>query len=519
MDALFDPVLSAGLCGEGAAGRTYDTATQSFGVSGTAPSELAKNYYAYGGDDGEDGSDQKRQVRHVTEKLLVAAVPPGMKAEEEGASEQTRQTHHDTYTGLIDVITGQPLHGTRFYGLTGEIYEGPFHPSPHPQFAGKRHGRDAVVQNLWLPDDHSGGQVPVGIGLVQNRTISNDGDGSADASDTTDRQSNVHVGPSHKFFGTYEDDQPHHGTLITNGHRRKEIYHGPLKNYRPHTDRRKDQIPIGNVPFNALEEASIKFRSSDNTAIQEPRISAVCDAEARTKEVEEDRSSGTLARPDGYRYEGEFKMGHPEGKGVEAGPLTTFDSDKRWAREGTGGEAGLEIDAEGGGGIAATDGSEEKIGRGVYRGQYMGGLHHGIGTYSFYVDAEPGKDYNPNRFLRGSNTVDSSDNLVGGRDGENDDQDGADEDVVMQDEDDFMYSRPTAKMKVMVKRPMKAKMMPVPRPFETLSWIQFRRPQSLLLDWSVLSARWIQTTKMKAAPTVREKRNRPRIHFHLHKVV
>jgi len=84
MDALFDPVLSAGLCGEGAAGRTYDTATQSFGVSGVAPSELAKNYYAYGGgdDDGEDGSDQKRQVRHVTDKMMVAAVPRGMKAEE-----------------------------------------------------------------------------------------------------------------------------------------------------------------------------------------------------------------------------------------------------------------------------------------------------------------------------------------------------------------------------------------------------------------------------------------------------
>ena len=441
MDALFDPVLSAGLCGEGAAGRTYDTATQSFGVSGTAPSELAKNYYAYGGDDdGEDGSDQKRQVRHVTDKMLVAAVPPGMKAEEEGASEQPRQTHHDTFTGLIDVITGQPLHGTRFYALTGEIYEGPFHPNPHPQFAGKRHGGDAVVQNLWLPDEHSGGQVPVGIGLIQNRTKSNDGDGSVDASDTTDRQSNVHVGPSHKFFGTYENDQPHHGTLITNGHRRKEIYHGPLKNYRPHTDRRKDQIPIGNVPFNALEEASVKFRSSDSTVIQEPR-GAVDDSETRTKEVEEDRSSGTLARPDGFRYEGEFKTGHPEGKGVEVGPLTAFDLDKRWARESAGGEAGLESDAVGGGGIAVTDSSEEKKGRGVYRGQYMGGLHHGIGTYSFYVDAEPGKDYNPNRFLRGSNTVDSSDDLVGGLDGENDDQDNADEDVVIQDEDDFMYSK------------------------------------------------------------------------------
>ena len=34
MDALYDPVLSAGLCGEGAAGRTYDVATQSFGTVG-----------------------------------------------------------------------------------------------------------------------------------------------------------------------------------------------------------------------------------------------------------------------------------------------------------------------------------------------------------------------------------------------------------------------------------------------------------------------------------------------------
>ena len=82
----------------------------------------------------------------------------------------------------------------------------------------------------------------------------------------------------------------------------------------------------------------------------------------------------------------------------------------------------------------------------------MGGLHHGIGTYSFYVDAEPGKDYNPARFVRGSNTVDSADLLddgidengegkQNGNDAEDEAGEDADEDVVIQDEDDFMYSK------------------------------------------------------------------------------
>jgi len=470
MDALFDPVLSAGLCGEGAAGRTYDTATQSFGVGGEAPGELAKNYYAYDDDDDDDGGDQKRQVRHVTDKMLAAAAPLGMLTTQKttqkgGASEQHQvqqhQTRHDTFTGLIDVITGQPLHGTRYYALTGEIYEGPFHPNPHPQNAGKRHGRDAVVQNLWLPDEHGGGLVPLGIGLVQNRgTKRNDNNDDDTDTDTTGRSSSVSVrqSQSHKFFGTYHNDQPHHGTLITHGPSRKEIYHGPLRNYRPHTDRPRDQIPTGNVPYNALEEANHKFRSGSGGIELLVASSSPDGAQAKVKEASEaeDRSTGTLARPDGYRYEGDFKMGHPEGKGVEVGSLTTFDLEGRWGNDNAieeDGSAECGDDDNDDDVCAPAESSNNQTtekGRGVYRGQYMGGLHHGIGTYSFYVDAEPGKDYNPNRFVRGSNTVDSTDNLLDGFDengkGEQTGNDAEEveedaEDVVIQDEDDFMYSK------------------------------------------------------------------------------
>lgn len=50
------------------------------------------------------------------------------------AKRVTKQCRNgDLFTGLVDAITGEPLHGRRVYVSTGEIYEGPFHNN-------KRHG-------------------------------------------------------------------------------------------------------------------------------------------------------------------------------------------------------------------------------------------------------------------------------------------------------------------------------------------------------------------------------------------
>lgn len=96
----------------------------------------------------------------------------------------------DIFTGIIDGVTGEPLYGVRHYAVSGELYEGKFLHS-------KRHGDSAIVKNIHIPPPRE--TLPSEIeelACVQNPLTN-----------LSFERAN--------FFGTYSNDEPSHGTLVT----------------------------------------------------------------------------------------------------------------------------------------------------------------------------------------------------------------------------------------------------------------------------------------------------------------
>lgn len=85
-------------------------------------------------------SSSSASVRYVTGKALPAQHPIGVTGGgsfELGEGGPKSQPLFDTFTGIIDGISGEILHGTREYVLTGEVYEGAF-------CNGLRHGKQIL---------------------------------------------------------------------------------------------------------------------------------------------------------------------------------------------------------------------------------------------------------------------------------------------------------------------------------------------------------------------------------------
>mmetsp|Transcript_18964 Transcript_18964/g.31439 ORF Transcript_18964/g.31439 Transcript_18964/m.31439 type:complete len:897 (+) Transcript_18964:125-2815(+) len=136
-------------------------------------------------------------VRQVTEKRLPARGITGCIVHDK----------FDIFTGIIDLVTGEPLHGVRHYSLTGELYEGKFRSH------GLRHGDGAIVKNITLPPPREA--IPELMGEFVN-------------------VDSPHSNLSYKranFFGTYVNDEPSFGTLVTDtysyrGHFVRGRFHG-----------------------------------------------------------------------------------------------------------------------------------------------------------------------------------------------------------------------------------------------------------------------------------------------------
>jgi len=135
-------------------------------------------------------------VRIIENKLIPAKHPPNAIG---GGSHILDPTNHmnkvvlcDTFSGIIDGISGDILHGTRSYILTGEEYEGPFCNN-------LRDGEGAIVKNVYLP-------------FIRSKVVPNE---------------------VPRFYGTYRNDSPYNGTLIIPG---CYTYHGPFLNSFPHGD-------------------------------------------------------------------------------------------------------------------------------------------------------------------------------------------------------------------------------------------------------------------------------------------
>mmetsp|Transcript_12323 Transcript_12323/g.17190 ORF Transcript_12323/g.17190 Transcript_12323/m.17190 type:complete len:342 (-) Transcript_12323:27-1052(-) len=137
-------------------------------------------------------------VRHVTEKRIPAKPPKMSGAKQENSNTDKETTNFDIFTGIIDGVTGEPLNGTRQYVLTGEHYEGPF------AFDGLRHGEGAIVRKVYLPY-----MFDPSFRSFDNKFLSF---------------------TTANFFGTYQNDEPVHGTLATD----MFTYRGPFKDYLFH---------------------------------------------------------------------------------------------------------------------------------------------------------------------------------------------------------------------------------------------------------------------------------------------
>jgi len=110
----------------------------------------------------------------------------------------------DTFTGIIDGVTGEPLHGVRHYSLTGEEYEGKF------KFNGIRHGEDAIVKNIALPPPRE---------VFPDLLV--------DSLEDSGRNNQQEAGSGKaNFFGTYKNDEPSSGNLVTGTY----IYRGSFVN-------------------------------------------------------------------------------------------------------------------------------------------------------------------------------------------------------------------------------------------------------------------------------------------------
>ncbi len=136
-------------------------------------------------------------VRYVEDKLIPAAHPTDVVGG--GSFEITRgQPLSDRFTGMIDAVTGELVHGKRFYVLTGETYEGPF-------CAGNlRHGDGAIVKNLYLPRYS-----------IENTSLPS-------------------ISSESQFYGSFMNDKPHYGSLVVSSQGLGFTYHGPFSQSKPH---------------------------------------------------------------------------------------------------------------------------------------------------------------------------------------------------------------------------------------------------------------------------------------------
>jgi len=225
-------------------------------------------------------------VKHVSSKKLPAAHPPRVVGggTHHLTSSNEREEICDTFTGIMDAITGEPLNGTRYYVLTGEIYEGPF------AYGGRRHGEGAIVRNVYRPPAPSISTLIKKKGRSSSFDYSDEEDMAGDEEEELWKKlkdqtlteprpttNELTTESNAKFYGSYQNDQPAHGTLVTSTH----TYRGPFHNHLYHGD------------------------------------------------------NCTLVRSDGYQYEGEFKNGlfHGMGKEVEA-KTTIVGGEENEEREG-----------------------------------------------------------------------------------------------------------------------------------------------------------------------------------------
>jgi hypothetical protein len=300
------------------------------------------------------------------------------------------RTNYNCFTGNVDAVTGEIIHGTLVNRITGEVYKGPFISGPRQS----QNQALAPSQHDYNNNFESGGNSADTTSEAQFETVS-----LRHGSNATSHFTNGMT-----FTGTYELDHPKFGKWIMKDNDGVEewMYEGPLK-----VVAMDDTTSLLSGFISSLTSTPHRGRQSPSSfsANLSPINSAPSSGNLTTASLSTNRvigtstplpgsvlfhGNGTFVRySDGMRYQGEFDHGVANGVGKEV--------------------------------IANVDGES------VYQGEYMNGLRHGVGTLIEDVviedddvgDCDEGDEYCEqccNQMLRAKATEEENDGTDNGPD-------------------------------------------------------------------------------------------------------
>lgn len=244
------------------------------------------------------------------------------------------RTNYNCFTGNVDAVTGEIVHGTLVYRTTGEVYEGPF-------VSGPRHNQNQAHE---YNNNFEGGSADSPSRQFESVSLRHGSNATS------------HFTNGMTFTGTYELDRPKFGKWIMKDNDGIEewMYEGPLivvgsddtslhgtpvaLSPTPHHRNSPSASSINTTPINSAPSSGNITTASLSTnrviGISIPLPGSVLF-----------HGNGTFVRySDGMRYKGEFDRGLAHGVGKEIIP--NFGGD----------------------------------GESVYQGEFMNGLRHGVGT-------------------------------------------------------------------------------------------------------------------------------------------
>lgn len=284
------------------------------------------------------------------------------------------RTSFNCFTGNVDAITGEIIHGTLVYRFTGEVYEGPFRSVPRQQ-QNDHHNHNLVAaapmfQDQFIPDN-------VEIETVSLRHGSN---------------ATSHFTNGMTFTGTYELDHPKFGKWIMKDDYGNDewMYEGPLIFVGVDCNNRTTSGSSSILRGRSISLSSIKSAINNNSTTHTNSAPSSGSLEATTlistalstrvigisnplpgSVLFHGNGKFTRYTPIEMSYKGEFYYGMAHGVGKEI----VFNH----CGVGVGGGGG-------GGGIGG--------GMSVYQGEFRNGMRHGVGVIMEEVDDndEKGED-------------------------------------------------------------------------------------------------------------------------------
>lgn len=270
------------------------------------------------------------------------------------------RTNYNCFTGSVDALTGEIIHGKLVYKVTGEVYEGPFLSVPRQHNHTPPPPTHAYIDQF--KNDHN---------TIINTTQTFETVSLRHGSNATS-----HFPNGMQFTGTYELDRPKFGKWICkdNEGNVEWMYDGPLIVVGLDDDIRDANTSLSGVAAtNSLSHPPGKSSrissltsiiNANNTPINSaPSSGSVATSVALSTRVIGTSTplpgsvvfhgNGTFTRySDGMRYKGEFYKGLAHGVGKEITPNNNLE----WSE------------------------GENDSGMSIYQGEFLNGLRHGVGT-------------------------------------------------------------------------------------------------------------------------------------------